>query len=176
MPVRQPPRGPALPFDPDQVKLLVCDADRVLFPCSDQDETALLRPDPDVLGAMMVLEQRFALALATTVDGTRAEELLDACGMRSCFPTAYRFTAAAPDDPAPYLGALAEHRCFGGDALAVVASQEAAEAARRAGTWVTGNLQYVDPRDRPEQSARLLEAGAHTVVTSWEHLLVTLVG
>jgi beta-phosphoglucomutase-like phosphatase (HAD superfamily) len=135
-----------------------------------------MRPDPDVLGALVVLEQRFVMTLVTTAPIEEAGTRLSGCGMERCFPPASRFSHAEPHDPAPYLNALAENHCFGEDGLAVVASPDAARAARAAGAWVVGNLQYVDPDERPARASALLGAGAQAVVTSWEHLLVALLG
>jgi beta-phosphoglucomutase-like phosphatase (HAD superfamily) len=176
LPLRGGTRQPALPFEPEQLRVLLCDGDSALLPCSDVGASSALRPDPDVLGALVVLEQRFVMTLVSTTGAAEVGSRLAGCGMEECFPPAARFTDAAALDPAPYLDALAGQHCFGPEGLAVVAGPESVRTARAAGVWVVGNLQYVDPEVRPERCAALLEAGAHAVVTSWEHLLVTLLG
>ncbi len=176
VPRRPATRQPGLPFDPDELRVLLCDGDGALLPGVDARQPRGLRPDPDVLGALVVLEQRFRMALVSTASTAEIGSRLAGCGMERCFPTGVRFTGATALDPSPYLRALAEHRCFGAEGLAVVATPRSARTARDAGAWVVGNLQYVAPHERPARGAALLDAGAHTVVTSWEHLLVTLLG
>jgi hypothetical protein len=153
----------------------VCDAGSTLLPRADGPPQAL-RPDPDVLGALVVLEQRFTMTLVTEADAAATETRLASCGMTSCFPAATRF-ARQPGDgdaAAPYRRAVADNHCFTAEALAVIASPRAACAAQDAGLRVVGNLQYVEPDDRPQLTRLLLEVGVEAVVTSWEHLMVAL--
>lgn len=143
--------------------------------------SAVLRPDRAVVDPLRGLAEALPLAVVSSSAEARIAACLEVTDLAPLFPPAVRFSAEdslrpqrSKPDPAIYLHALHALRVAAYDALAVEDSPVGVRAAHAAGVPVVGLLQYVDGSERCARRKALLDAGAATVVASWQTVAAVL--
>jgi beta-phosphoglucomutase-like phosphatase (HAD superfamily) len=134
----------------------------------------VLRPDPDVLGPLTSLADRYVLAAVSSSATARLTACFEATGLDALLPAPLRFSAedslpvpTSKPDPAVYLHACQELGISPSQAVAVEDSVPGAQSAVAAGIATVGNLQFVPEPERAERAAQLRTAGVVALVTSW---------
>jgi beta-phosphoglucomutase-like phosphatase (HAD superfamily) len=142
----------------------------------------VLRPDPDVLGPLRRLAGRYEFAAVSSSALSRLDECFRATGLAGLLPPERRYSAedslprpTSKPDPAIYRYAAEQLGVSPDQALAVEDSLPGAQSAVAAGIATVGNLTFVPPEDRDARRTVLLEAGAATVIESWEELATMLI-
>jgi beta-phosphoglucomutase-like phosphatase (HAD superfamily) len=137
----------------------------------------VLQPDPDVVGPLSRLAQRYRMTVVSSSATARLAACFRAAGLDPVFPEALRFSAedslpvpTSKPDPAVYLHACREAGIHPRSGLAVEDSIVGAQSAVAAGVPTIGNLQFVQPGERAERERGLRDAGVLAVVTSWRRL------
>ncbi len=137
----------------------------------------VLRPDPEVLGALSALGEHLTLAAVSSSSLPRLAGSFRASGVAELLPVARRFSAenslptpTSKPDPAIYLHACQELGISPEQGLAVEDSVSGATSAVRAGCPTVGNLTFVRPAERAERRAQLQDAGVVAIVHSWQEL------
>jgi HAD superfamily hydrolase (TIGR01509 family) len=137
-----------------------------------------LEPDPDVLGPLATLAERYDVAAVSSSADARITACFEVTGMARYFPPERRFSAedslAVPTskpDPAIYAYALDALGLPAEQAVALEDSPTGATSAVAAGIPTIGNLQFVQPDERDERREQLDAIGVRTVVTSWAEIV-----
>jgi beta-phosphoglucomutase-like phosphatase (HAD superfamily) len=137
----------------------------------------VLRPHDETTGAVTELARFLRPAVVSSSALTRLDACFHATGLAGVLPPAVRFSAedslpvpTSKPDPAVYLHACATLGIPPAAGLAVEDSVAGTLSAVRAGCPTVGNLLFVQPQERAEREAALREAGALTVVGSWQEL------
>ena len=137
-----------------------------------------LRPDPEVLGPLTALAERFGLAAVSSSADARIAASFEVTGLAHFFPPERRFSAedslprpTSKPDPAIYLHALASLGLRPEEAAAVEDSVAGATAAVAAGIPTFGNLQFVQLPEREPRREALEQVGVTEVVSSWRDVL-----
>lgn len=137
-----------------------------------------LHPDPDVLGPLTRLAERYGLAAVSSSADDRIAACFEVTGMAGWFPPERRFSAedslpvpTSKPDPAIYTYALHTLGLRTAQAVAVEDSPTGATAAVAAGIPAVGNLQFVQTAERDERVRQLREVGVLTLVESWDELV-----
>lgn len=138
---------------------------------------AVLRPDPEVVGPLTRLSERYRMAAVSSSAHTRLAACFLASGLDVLLPQVVRFSAedslpvpTSKPHPAVYLHACEVLGIDVGEALAVEDSEVGARSAVAAGIPTVGNLQFVPPAERSLRTRQLYEAGVLQVVSSWADL------
>jgi beta-phosphoglucomutase-like phosphatase (HAD superfamily) len=141
----------------------------------------VLRPDPAVLGPLRRLAGRYPLAAVSSSALSRLDKCFRAAGLAELIPAGRRYSAedslprpTSKPDPAVYLFAAADLGVDPAQALAVEDSLPGAQSAVAAGIPTVGNVAFVPAAERAARRAALLDAGAGTVIASWDELATVL--
>jgi beta-phosphoglucomutase-like phosphatase (HAD superfamily) len=136
-----------------------------------------LRPDPDVLGPLRRLAERYRLAAVSSSALTRLDECFRATGLAELIPAQSRYSAedslprpTSKPDPAVYLHAAEQLGVTVDRALAVEDSVPGAQSAVAAGIATVGNLGFVPVAERDGRRQALTAAGAAMIINSWSQL------
>jgi beta-phosphoglucomutase-like phosphatase (HAD superfamily) len=140
-----------------------------------------LHPDPEVLGPLTTLAERFGLAAVSSSADARIAACFEVTGMAQWFPADRRFSAedslprpTSKPDPAIYLFAGETLGVGSREAVAVEDSIAGATSAVAAGFATIGNLQFVQEPERAERRAALEQVGVDAIVTSWSEVVALL--
>ena len=141
----------------------------------------VLRPDPDVVGPVTALSDRFVLAAVTSSASSRLDACLQVSGLADLFDPGRRFSAedslprpTSKPDPAVYAHAGRELGVGADRAVAVEDSVNGALSAVAAGFPTIGTVQFVPSEQRAARVEALGEAGVCVVVDSWTEVLDVL--
>jgi beta-phosphoglucomutase-like phosphatase (HAD superfamily) len=141
----------------------------------------VLRPDPAVLSPLRRLAERYALAAVSSSALSRLEECFNATGLSELIPADRRYSAedslarpTSKPDPAIYRHAIEQLGVTAADALAVEDSVPGARSAVAATIATVGNVMFVPVHERDRRRADLIDAGATTVVETWQQLAAQL--
>ncbi|ONH55574.1 haloacid dehalogenase [Frankia sp. CcI49] len=144
---------------------------------------AVLRPDPEVLGPLASMREKYPLAAVSSSALSRLEACFTAAGLTSLLPPRVRYSAedtppvpTSKPDPTIYRIACEREGVAPAEALAVEDSLTGATAAVRAGIPTVGNLHFVLPGEREARIAAFHEAGVTAVVENWQQLASLLLG
>ena len=136
-----------------------------------------LRPDPRVTDALTRIAADLALALVSSSALPRLAACLDVTGLAPLLPPERRFSAqdsfpvpTSKPDPAVYLLALRQLGVAAAEAVAVEDAVSGVRSAVAAGVAVVGITAFVPADEAAARSADLRDAGAATVVASWDEL------
>jgi beta-phosphoglucomutase-like phosphatase (HAD superfamily) len=142
---------------------------------------SVLRPDPEVVGALTRLAGRFELAAVSSSALSRLDECFRATGLDALIPAGRRYSAedslprpTSKPDPAVYRFAAEDLGVAAEQALAVEDSVPGAQSAIAAGIGTVGNLTFVPAAERPARRADLTAAGATMIIESWDRLAAHL--
>ncbi len=138
---------------------------------------ATLRPHPATSAALTELSARLPLATVSSSALTRLAACFTATGLDELIPPHRRFSAedslpvpTSKPDPAVYVHACTALDISPAAGLAVEDAVAGVQSAVAAGCPVVGNVLFVPEGERAEREAALLDAGALTVVDSWQQL------
>jgi HAD superfamily hydrolase (TIGR01509 family) len=166
-------RGAGRPLAPSELDDWVAQENAVVT----RHLAATLTPDPDVVGTLTRLGERFDLAVVSSSARSRLDACFAATGLADLLAPDRRFSAedslAVPTskpDPAIYAHAGAALGIGPGEGLAVEDSLPGAQSAIAAGFATVGNVRFVAPDEREQRVAELREAGAHAVIAAWSEL------
>jgi HAD superfamily hydrolase (TIGR01509 family) len=141
-----------------------------------------LVPDPEVVGALTRLSERFELAVVSSSALTRLSACFDVTGLAELLPAARHFSAedsmpqpTSKPDPAIYTWAAERLHLHPSEGLAIEDSATGARSAVAAGFPTVGNIRFVAPEEREARSEQLEAAGVCAIVASWPEL-ETLLG
>ena len=136
-----------------------------------------LRPHPPTLAALTRLAEHVPLAAVSSSALARLAVCFTATDLDELIPAEQRFSAedslptpASKPDPAVYQHACRQLGIPPGAGLAVEDAVAGVRSAVAAGCPTVGNVLFVQRAERRERTAALLQAGAHTVVASWEEV------
>jgi beta-phosphoglucomutase-like phosphatase (HAD superfamily) len=136
-----------------------------------------LAPDPDVVGPLARLADRFGLAAVSSSASARLDGCFAATDLDSLMPAERRFSAedslpvpTSKPDPAIYRFAIEQLGIGPDQALAIEDSVPGAASAVAAGIPTVGNIAFVPPAERAERAEALAQTGAVVVVASWGEL------
>jgi beta-phosphoglucomutase-like phosphatase (HAD superfamily) len=136
-----------------------------------------LRPHPPTLTALSEIAEQVPLAAVSSSALARLAVCFTATGLDELIPPERRFSAedslptpTSKPDPAVYLHACARLGIPPETGLAVEDAVAGVRSAVAAGCPTVGNVLFVQPAEREERTAALLDAGALTVVSSWEEV------
>ncbi|AEH08937.1 MULTISPECIES: HAD family hydrolase [Protofrankia] len=137
----------------------------------------VLRPDPEVLGPLASMGERYRLAAVSSSALSRLEASFTAAGLTGLLPPQVRYSAedtppvpTSKPDPTVYRIACEREGVAPTEAVAVEDSLTGATAAVRAGIPTVGNLQFVLPVEREARIAAFHEVGVAAVVENWLQL------
>jgi HAD superfamily hydrolase (TIGR01509 family) len=138
---------------------------------------ATLRPHAPTSAALTAMAQYLALAAVSSSALARLAGCFTATDLDELIPPDRRFSAedslptpTSKPDPAVYLHACAELGIAPEAGLAVEDSIPGVRSAVAAGCPTVGNLLFVPLAEQAERAAALTEAGALTVISSWQEL------
>ena len=137
----------------------------------------VLSPDESVIRALDAVPEDVSLALVSSSASARLDACLRATGLAAFFPEDVRFSAedSLPEpigkpDPAIYRHAVSEMGLDADECVAIEDSVAGVQSAAAAGIPVIGMVVWVPNSERTERARQLIEAGAQSVVDSWEGL------
>ncbi|MGY1706121.1 HAD family hydrolase [Geodermatophilus sp. SYSU D00697] len=138
---------------------------------------ATLTPHRETTDALSALAAHLRLAAVSSSALTRLAACFTATGLDGLIPPAVRFSAedslpvpTSKPDPAVYLHACEQLGIAPEAGLAVEDSVPGVLSAVRAGCPTVGNLLFVPEAERADRAAALTDAGAATIVDSWQQL------
>jgi HAD superfamily hydrolase (TIGR01509 family) len=136
-----------------------------------------LRPHPPTLQALTRIAEHVPLAAVSSSALARLATCFTATGLDDLIPPDRRFSAedslptpASKPDPAVYRHACEQLGIPPETGLAVEDAVAGVRSAVAAGCPTVGNVLFVLPAEREERTAALLDAGALTVVGSWDEV------
>ena len=136
-----------------------------------------LRPHPPTLTALGRIAEQLPLAAVSSSALARLAVCFTATGLDDLIPVDRRFSAedslptpASKPDPAVYRHACEQLGIPPEAGLAVEDAVAGVRSAVAAGCPTVGNVLFVQPAEREERTTALLEAGAFTVVGSWDEV------
>jgi HAD superfamily hydrolase (TIGR01509 family) len=136
-----------------------------------------LRPHPPTLSALTRIAEHVPLAAVSSSALARLAVCFTATGLDELIPADRRFSAedslptpASKPDPAVYRHACEQLGIPPEAGLAVEDAVAGVRSAVAAGCPAVGNVLFVLPTEREERTAALLDAGALTVVGSWDEV------
>jgi HAD superfamily hydrolase (TIGR01509 family) len=136
-----------------------------------------LRPHDPTTAALSAMAEHLSLAAVSSSALARLAGCFTATDLDELIPPERRFSAedslptpTSKPDPAVYLHACAVLGIAPEEGLAVEDSVPGVASAVAAGCPTVGNLLFVQPAEQAERAAALTEAGALTVVSSWQEL------
>jgi beta-phosphoglucomutase-like phosphatase (HAD superfamily) len=143
----------------------------------------VLVEDPEVTRAVRLLAEAFPIAVVSSSASKRVDSCLAATGLSSFVQDGRLFSAEdslprplSKPDPAIYRLAGATMGVTGPEALAIEDSEVGVRAAVAAGFPVVGLLHFAPADEADQLAARLREAGATRIATTWADLLAQLTG
>jgi beta-phosphoglucomutase-like phosphatase (HAD superfamily) len=138
---------------------------------------ATLGPHAPTTAALTALGRRLHLAAVSSSALARLAGCFTATGLDELIPAGRRYSAedslptpTSKPDPAVYLHACADLGIAPEAGLAVEDSVAGVRSAVAAGCPTVGNLLFVPPAEQAERATALTEAGALTIVSSWQEL------
>jgi HAD superfamily hydrolase (TIGR01509 family) len=136
-----------------------------------------LVPDPDVVGALTRLGERFELAVVSSSALTRLSACFAVTGLAELLPADRHFSAedslpqpTSKPHPAIYTWAAERLHLHPSEGLAIEDSVTGARSAIAAGFPTVGNLRFVARDERAARSKELEAAGVSAIVSSWSGL------
>ncbi len=136
-----------------------------------------LRPHPPTSAVLTALAEHLPLAAVSSSALGRLAACFSATGLDDLIPPARRFSAedslpipTSKPDPAVYRHACEQLDVPPETGLAVEDAVAGVRSAVAAGCPTVGNVLFVPPAERAARTVALLDAGALTVVTSWQEL------
>jgi HAD superfamily hydrolase (TIGR01509 family) len=138
---------------------------------------ATLRPHPPTSRALTALSGHLELAAVSSSALARLAGCFTATELDELIPPVRRYSAedslptpTSKPHPAVYLHACADLGIEPEEGLAVEDSVPGVRSAVAAGCPTVGNLIFVPPAEQAERAAALTDAGALTIVSSWQEL------
>ena len=136
-----------------------------------------LRLHPPTSAALTALAEHLELAAVSSSALARLAGCFTATDLDELIPPERRYSAedslptpTSKPHPAVYLHACADLGIDPAEGLAVEDSVPGVRSAVAAGCPTVGNLLFVPPAEQAERATALTEAGALTVVSSWQEL------
>jgi beta-phosphoglucomutase-like phosphatase (HAD superfamily) len=144
---------------------------------------SVLPEDPEVSAAVQLLAAAFPFAVVSSSASKRVDACLSATGLSQFVQDGRLFSAEdslprpiSKPDPAIYQLAGNAMGVTGSQALAIEDSEVGVRAAVAAGFPVVGLLHFAPADEADQLAARLREAGATRIATTWADLLAQLTG
>ena len=137
----------------------------------------VLEPDEEVRSALERLAERHLVCAVSSSASSRLAACFEATGLDALFPPAMRFSAedslpvpTSKPEPAIYTFACERLGVRPADALAVEDAVPGVMSAVGAGVETVGNVAFVPVEERYARAAALVDAGASSVIASWDDL------
>jgi HAD superfamily hydrolase (TIGR01509 family) len=161
------------PLEPEELERWIAEEKREVT----EHLRETLTPDPEIVGALTRLSERFGLAVVSSSALSRLDACFAVTGLAELLPPERRFSAedslprpTSKPDPAIYTLAAEQLGLGVDEALAVEDSVTGARSAVAAGLQTVGNLRFVARDERDARAAELEAAGVQALISSWREL------